>query len=578
MAGRPSKENDSAHSNRGAIHWVLDETVDDQELENLAASIPGLLSGFHGSEFWSRAFSRPVCEHISSLLDNTSPDENPYIDLETRTRRANIGVDALLALADPLLHSDGYSLSGEEITIRFPLQHSIRGWGSDTYIPTRCLCTLVLHQHLGLYSAAQTIENSPLDTETLSMRADAALEAVDELREVIESVVKGIKTEPYAPADIWMFLQVYFGALKSSSDHLTKRIKAAEQLLENLGYLGHPSRFPLMYSYSTLPRAGFRVVFRGLDSKSQVLELPLYALQVFAHLRGEGKDSNLDLLSSTWFPLKQAKDMAPLLWGPFVEDETPKYITSYAPNPKVIEPISSLLDTLHPILTPDTCSVDVYLEDGFQKSALSKMWVYPERNCSIFDMLPSLAEHLGPFRTLMYIQEDLTMQKGRISGLLEFVYEVRRLGPDIGLPLKASVINDILKNRWLDPEDGPTLRGSQLLFVCVIYEILWWEEEASVPGSKPCLIPSEIVGSIIADLPNVVSCKEAVEMAERVLGSIGNEGAESGLLDDDDGLNPNMEAMEPVDEDPEVLAKRCKQVYAHITRQRGKWQHQAQES
>ncbi|KAG6852278.1 hypothetical protein H0H87_010407, partial [Tephrocybe sp. NHM501043] len=174
--------------------------------------------------------------------------------------------------------------------------------------------------------------------------------------------------------------------------------------------------------------------------------------------------------------------------------------------------------------------------------------------------------------------EDLTMQNGRISGLLEFVYDVRRLGPGIGLPLKASVINDILNNRWLDPEDGPTLRGSQLLFVCAICEILRWEKEASVPGSKPCLIPSEIVGSIIAGLPNVVSCKQAVEMAERVLGSIGNEGAESGLLGDDDGLNPNMEAMEPVDEGPEDLAKRCKEVYAHITRQREKWQHQSQES
>ncbi|KAG6824178.1 hypothetical protein H0H87_012311 [Tephrocybe sp. NHM501043] len=332
-----------------------------------------------------------------------------------------------------------------------------------------------------------------------------------------------------------------------------------------------------MYSYSSLPRAGFRIVFRGLDSKSQVLELPLYALQVFAHLRGESKDSNLGRLSSTWFPLKQAKDMSSLNQGPFAR-EAQKYITAYPPNPQDIEPISSLLDTLHPPLTPVTCSVDVYLEDGFQKSALSKMWVYPERNCSIFDMLPSLAEHLGPFRTLMYIQEDLTMQKGRISGLLEFVYEVRRLGPGIGLPRKASVINDILKNRWLDSEDRPTLRGSQLLFVCAICEILRWEKEASVPGSKPCLIPSEIVGSIIAGLPNVVSCEEAVEMAERVLGSIGNEDAENGLLDNDDGLNPNMEAMEPVEEDSQGLTKRCKEVYAHITRQREKWQHQAQES
>ncbi|KAG6855290.1 hypothetical protein H0H87_005401, partial [Tephrocybe sp. NHM501043] len=582
MAGRPLKENDSAQSNRDAVHWMLGETVDDQELENLAASIPGLLSGFDGSEFWSWAFSSPadrrlLCHHIRSLLDNTSPDDNPYTDLETRTRRTNIGVDALLALADPRLHSDGYSLSGEEFTIRFALEATIEGWSSDTHIPTRCLCTLVLHEHLklGLILASQTIENSPLDMEILSMRADAALDTVDELREVLESLVKRTKTEPYAPADVWMFLQVYFGALKSSSDHLTKRMNAAEQLLEKLEY---PSQFPLMYSYSTLPRAGFRVVFRGLDSKSQVLELPLYAHQVFAHLRGEAKDSDLDLLSSTWFPLKQAKDMSSLNQGLFAELKTQRYITAYAPNSQDIEPISSLLDTLHPLLTPDTCSVDVYLEDQFHKSAFLKKWVRPERNYSIFDMLPSLTQQLGPFRTLMYIQEDLTMQNGRISGLLEFVYEVKRLGPAIGLPLKASVINDILKNRWLDPEDGPTSRGSQLLFVCAICEILRWEEEASVPRSKPCLIPSEIVGSIVTCLPTWVSCKEAVELAERVLGSIGNKGAESSLLDDDDGLNANTEAMEPVEEDSQGLAKRCKEVYAHITRQREMWQHQAQES
>ncbi|KAG6827971.1 hypothetical protein H0H87_003145, partial [Tephrocybe sp. NHM501043] len=208
MAGQPLKRNDSVRSNREAVNWVLGETVDDQELENLAASIPGLLAGIHGSEFWSQALSRPddrwlLCYHLTSLLRNSSPSHNPYIDLETRTRRTNIGVDALLALADPRLHSDKYSLSGKELTIRFPLEYTIEEWSSDTYIPTKCLCTLVLHQHLGLYSAAQTIENSPLDMETLSMRADAALEAVDELREVIESVVKANTTEPYAAADIW---------------------------------------------------------------------------------------------------------------------------------------------------------------------------------------------------------------------------------------------------------------------------------------------------------------------------------------------------------------------------------------
>ncbi|KAG6855572.1 hypothetical protein H0H87_000819 [Tephrocybe sp. NHM501043] len=577
VAGWPTQQGDSIKSDREAVHWVLGETVDDQELENLAGSIPGLLSGFGVHEFWPQAFQVPadrrlLCDHISTLLRNSSPNGNPYTDLETRTRRTDIGVNALLALADLRLHSDGYTLEGGELAIRLPLEHSRRGWGSDTYMPTRCLCTLVLHQHLALSSASRTIENSPLEMEILSMRADAALEAVDELREVIESVVKGIKTEPYDPADVWMFLQVYFGALKSCSDHLTEWMNAAQQLLENLEY---PSRFPLMYSYSTLPRAGFRVVFRGLGSNSQVLELPLYALQVFAHIMGEGKYSNLDLLSSTWFPLKQAKDISLLNHRPFAEEEAQEYITAYPPNPQDIERITSLLDTLHPLSTTPTRSADVYLEDGFRKSAFPPVF-HLVAEYSLLTHLPSLAQ-FGPFRTLMCIQ-DLTLQNGRICGLLEFVYEVRRLVPDIGLPLKASVIHDIFGHLWRDTDPEPISRGSQLLFVCIVQEILRWENEASVPGSKPCLIPGEIVGSIIARFPAWVSCKEAVEMAERVLGSIGNEGADTGLSDGGDGPDSNKEAEEFVEGDPQDLAKRSKKVYAHVTEQREKWLHQAQES
>ncbi|KAG6827746.1 hypothetical protein H0H87_003712 [Tephrocybe sp. NHM501043] len=575
MAGKPSRVADSALSNREAVHWVLRETVDDQELENLAASIPGLLSGHPGIIFWYQAFSSPddrelLCNQIISLLDNSPPNANSYVDLETRTRRINIGVDALRALADPPLHSDGYSLSGVERTIRFALERTIKAWSSDTYIPTRCLCILALHQglNLGFTLASQTIEKSHPDMETLTMRADAALEAVNELREVIEGVVKGIKTEPHAPADIWMFLQVYFGVLKSSSNHLSEIMNVVEQLLKKER---SPYHFPLMSWYSTLPSAGFRIVFRDLGSKSRVLELPLYALQVFAHLRRDGKDANLNLPSSTWFPLKQAMDMSSLNQGPLAEYQAEQYIMNYAPNPQDIEPISSLLDKLYPLLTPDTCIIDAYLKDGFHKSVFSIPGAYPQRGYSLFDMLPSLTQ-IGPFRILMCIQEDFTKQNGRMCSLLEFVYEARRLGHGIGLPLQASVINDILGSLWKVTEIGRTSRGSQILFVCAVQEILRWEQEATVPGSMPCLIPSETIDSIIAYFPIYVRWKEGVEMAEHVLGRIGNKGGDIGLSDGVNGLNSNKEAEKFIKGDHQDLVKRCNKVYAHIARQRKMWQ------
>ncbi|KAG6918824.1 hypothetical protein DXG01_011227 [Tephrocybe rancida] len=527
-----------------AISWVYDRTTDDLELQELVRSIPGLLSAQDGQIAWrefllkSRSTADALEARINRLLKGCSA--SGYLDRKNRQLRATLCIDALLAILKttellsssyPTIKRD-YKSSPSHTT---ELNDIIRArWDDEGILATKSVCAETLFSRRArlywIFSMRQNHSQSGF--RDLSARADQALADIDEMRQALERVLQ----EPESSlrthrGDVETLLRLYFIVVESKGWVLNEWFEKMQQVLPE------GQHFPLLSWYYSLPSDGLRISYAELLSPEKI-ELKLRPYQILAYLRLHGaypslSDVSSPTLSPTWFPLLQDVPLrrhlntATRTFRPFhqgnitianylfmkgaqtmnpIDPESPVY----GHLCRELQPISSLLDILEP--GPAT-SVTVNVKMASQE---------PQEY--VLHGLTSLITQIeGPFSSLASVLEAIIEDEGMIGGLVELTttiesYKATPLSKTTAPAFKSSVIN-----QWLElicpalRNGSPALsKGSQVLLVGALREILDWEREAPA-GTHPPLSGADV--ERLLDLLNNLTHELPVEMAERALGT-----------------------------------------------------------
>ncbi|KAG6816515.1 hypothetical protein H0H87_005517 [Tephrocybe sp. NHM501043] len=588
IATRPAQKEDSIFHESRALNWVYSEITDDQELERFVECIPGFLRGDGAQNTWPLVFDLSgdalMQSKVVYLLKETCSVTGQLLGQNTRQRRAAICLDSLLALASlPIPTFSNLSLSNPQDPGRklfalsiekqvFRLQDAARdaavSWKENIHIYTRCLCTAVVYRNRGLFAISHDVERlKPKDIYELSRRADAALQNVMEIGQLLDATVKMLGSEPYTSKDVALFLEVYVGVLESIKVTLAAWGNAVDQVLK-LFNVGHGISLPSLLSwYCTLPRhAGFRVIYQDMFTSPNPLELSLYPYQVLAHLsKKHGEFYYASLLPHKWFPLQNPLTIVPDVrlvdsndpkpsWQEFEVEKLRIYTKQHTPNPQDLQPITALLDALDPSFSP-TAKVEAYMQKLFFRDCQDR-YNYKHMSLAVF-------AQDAPFCTFMSILEDIGVEGHKFSAITELVLELKSKR---SLSLDASAVGQTLRQICRDSlyRHGPRAwvrlsEGSQTLFIHTLHVILVWEQEASADPSIPFPFLNEDIEFLITEvLVRHIDHDKVLEHAENTLGKLG------------DGLSPSDKSFN--DEDYEETPNaRNTNIVRHIRKQRRIW-------
>ncbi|KAG6855437.1 hypothetical protein H0H87_002931 [Tephrocybe sp. NHM501043] len=122
----------------------------------------------------------------------------------------------------------------------------------------------------------------------------------------------------------------------------------------------------------------------------------------------------------------------------------------------------------------------------------------------------------GPFSSVASILEAIIEDEGTAGGLVELITTIKYYAPVKSF--KSSIISQWLETicPLLVPHTPTMSKGSQVLFVGAIREILNWERDASSKANCPF---SSADIERLCELLNNLTHELLVEMAERALGT-----------------------------------------------------------
>ncbi|KAG6909807.1 hypothetical protein DXG01_015300 [Tephrocybe rancida] len=482
-----------------AFLWAHDMITNDRELETFIESIPGFLGSKDGRRTWAVAFQRlssPLEDRITELL--TSCSKASYMAPQVRRLRATICIEALSAISR-YQTQDYPHRRPEPSTISHLSRHIKMATKDHDGLPvTNGICTLALlaRQYLmAKFPNRGLPEDVVLDVIELSRKADAALKAIDDMRSVLEGVLKGLSSNPQDyKTDIGNLLQVYIGVAEAKAQDLL----AWEKTIGPSLYEYEEARQHTLLSwYSLLPKIRHFVRFRDIPALSTQWGLELYAHQVLAFMRSTGAYPKLPDISQS---LPSALSPA---WFPFQRAST-RYDREYEPLCRELEPVSLLLNVLEP--HPTKSHVEIRSKKLNAQSVNRPKVPYPRKR-------PFLTDHLGPFCTVAFILKDI--QNGaRIVTLLELVMEFKFFAPKI---VEPPVIREMLDMIFPRQQSPKLTEASQILFVAVLRMILDWERDA--PAGKPCAFSESDITLLVNTLKKDILVVSSLETAERLLGT-----------------------------------------------------------
>ncbi|KAG6812247.1 hypothetical protein H0H87_009895, partial [Tephrocybe sp. NHM501043] len=456
IALSPVGRNPVVHCDPLALAWIYERITDTRELMRFLAAVPGLLIQYDGllpgADAWHRAFhvqgsdnteskAGAMIIRINHSLQAMQDDDDDNLSPLDRRAFTNICVDALYAISSTYVRTffdysweDGWSDGPSRIE------------GADSPILyTKALCSQVLFSHHELKNELKRVGNPERQDWRrflkMANKADEALVVVAQLQPIIEQVAEKHRSgqEQYSPNDVAMLLQIYFEVVNSRSRDIEDWMSALKTMV-NLRRLGS-SR--LLQDFYMLPQWGFRVVYQGIPSctNSVPLQVSLYTHQVWAYLRkldtfSELSHEELQKMPERWFPFHD-KDKRQRTEGISLYRDFSRHRERYPPGAADMEPLSTLLDILHPTL-PER-NAEIHIPDSRPYAGSGGGYLSSDKLSRLF--MKALFASREPLTAFSSILEELCTGRGHLAGYLSLLFNMKQHDPR---KLNPSIIRETL--------------------------------------------------------------------------------------------------------------------------------------
>ncbi|KAG6826411.1 hypothetical protein H0H92_015905 [Tricholoma furcatifolium] len=475
-----------------ALTWARETFEDATRFEKFLITIPEFLSISSGHKTWAAAYddvdsSHTLQKQICNLLMACSPTNsmNPS-DLDASERRALVCIEALCSISRheaincPLRSTGQYTIPRLSDYVALAIKTKRHG-----SVPiTKGICTLSVLTRQNFF---QRFTLSPLPARLslrsrvpkrivdMSYRADKALEDIKDLQHNLEAKFKEYSTfPPDYEVGIQNVVQQTFDTLKTASKDLLDWRRNIVPLFDEWEVTRHHELFEW---YFLLPSQSYVLKY------SEFSQIDLYAFQVMALMRRLGVHGPLPAVTSNGF-------------------------VTTLPVGQLDQALSQELDPLYRLLSLQNSGLaDKIIDSG---ESLADLITVPFPN-----KRPILVEHLGPFRTVAYILEDIKDNRAAVVSILDLVMRFQSLAPQA---VEAYIVREFLENALPHPKyfnyRHEHIEFSATLFIAVVHVILQWEKKASC--SKPFPFSSSNIQFLLDILQNI-QYNNAARVADRLL-------------------------------------------------------------